>query len=281
MFYVVWVVLAAIPLLQGWDYYQLDLTDRAYSVDHEFFKPSGLWGHSLGIIGSMMMIVGVAMYSIRKRFSALEHLGKLSTWLSVHIFLCTLGPFFVVLHTSFRFSGLVSISFWSMVIVVASGVFGRYVYIRIPKTLNGQFQDAANIRQSQQQLVAEMTDDNVNAASVDVLKNLLVSSGSDGRSIPLMSSIRLSLRSRRDQKLFKTKAEANVKTLGLANDLRERLVGLAVEHWKLEKQLELMKPFQRLFGYWHVFHLPLAIVMFLILFLHVGVAIAFGYTWIF
>jgi hypothetical protein len=38
---------------------------------------------------------------------------------------------------------------------------------------------------------------------------------------------------------------------------------------------------QRLFGYWHVLHIPLAIVMLITFIVHVGVAIAFGYTWIF
>jgi hypothetical protein len=41
----------------------------------------------------------------------------------------------------------------------------------------------------------------------------------------------------------------------------------------------LLKPFQRLFHYWHVLHLPLAIVMFLILAVHVAVALVFGYGW--
>jgi hypothetical protein len=48
---------------------------------------------------------------------------------------------------------------------------------------------------------------------------------------------------------------------------------------QLERQLMFLQPFQRLFGYWHVFHLPFAIIMFLILAVHVGVAIAFGYGW--
>jgi len=36
-----------------------------------------------------------------------------------------------------------------------------------------------------------------------------------------------------------------------------------------------------MFRYWHAFHLPLAILMFVILAVHIAVAILFGYTWIF
>ena len=41
----------------------------------------------------------------------------------------------------------------------------------------------------------------------------------------------------------------------------------------------VLQPFGRLFRYWHAIHLPLAIVMLLVLLLHIGVAIAFGYAW--
>ena len=80
-----------------------------------------------------MMLVGVILYSARKRVSWLGGAGGLGNWLQFHIFLCTLGPLLVLLHTTFRFGGIVSIAFWSMVLVVASGVFGRYVFARIPK----------------------------------------------------------------------------------------------------------------------------------------------------
>jgi hypothetical protein len=36
-----------------------------------------------------------------------------------------------------------------------------------------------------------------------------------------------------------------------------------------------------LLHHWHVFHKPFAYVMLFIMVLHVGVTVAFGYTWIF
>ena len=46
-------------------------------------------------------------------------------WLEFHIFLCTVGPLLVLYHTAFKFGGIVSVSFWSMVLVVLSGVAGK------------------------------------------------------------------------------------------------------------------------------------------------------------
>ena len=63
--------------------------------------------------------------------------------------------------------------------------------------------------------------------------------------------------------------------------LRAEVAGLLERGQRLGRQGALLQPFQRMFRYWHAFHLPLAIVMLLILVVHVGVAVAFGYTWIF
>ena len=106
---------------RGTSYYQTSLAERFYHPDYADFKPSGAWGHGLGIIGSLLLIIGVASYMIRKRWRRISRLGILKHWLEFHIFLCTLGPILVLFHTSFKFGGLVAISFWSMVAVVTSG----------------------------------------------------------------------------------------------------------------------------------------------------------------
>ena len=49
----------------------------------------------------------------------------------------------------------------------------------------------------------------------------------------------------------------------------------------LQRRIKILLSMQRLFKYWHVAHLPFAIIMFLILIVHVGVAVVFGYNWIF
>jgi hypothetical protein len=41
--------------------------------------------------------------------------------------------------------------------------------------------------------------------------------------------------------------------------------------------MALLLPFQRLFRYWHLLHLPLAIVMLLVVVVHLVVAALFGY----
>jgi hypothetical protein len=111
----------------GFSYYQTHLDERFFHVDHEILKPSGILGHGLGIIGSLIILIGVFSYMIRKRYRSLMRLGILKYWLEFHIFLCTLGPIMVLFHTAFKFGGIVAVSFWSMVAVFLSGVIGRFI----------------------------------------------------------------------------------------------------------------------------------------------------------
>ena len=59
------------------------------------------------------------------------------TWLEVHVFCGVIGPVFITFHTSFKFGGIVSVAYWSMIAVVSSGFMGRYLYNHIPHTLRG------------------------------------------------------------------------------------------------------------------------------------------------
>ena len=59
------------------------------------------------------------------------------------------------------------------------------------------------------------------------------------------------------------------------------MVRLFRDEMALEHQVALLTPFQRLFKYWHLFHMPLAIVMLVVVLVHVSIALLLGYTWIF
>ena len=49
----------------------------------------------------------------------------------------------------------------------------------------------------------------------------------------------------------------------------------------LNRRIGMLRSMQKLFKYWHVVHLPFAITMFVIMFVHIAVTIIFGYRWIF
>ncbi len=103
----------------------------------ERIPPAGeLLGHGIGVLGFVLMLMTETLYSFRKR-SRRAHWGRMSNWLSFHIFTGITGPFMVLLHTSWKFNGLAGVVTLMMLVVVASGVFGRYLYTAIPRTADG------------------------------------------------------------------------------------------------------------------------------------------------
>jgi len=132
---------------KGFSYYSTSIEERFFDPGHLALKPSGSWGHGFGIVGSLFMLLGVLLYFVRKRVRSFSRLGALKYWLEFHIFLCTLGPILVLYHTAFKFGGLVAISFWSMVAVFVSGIIGRFIYIQIPRTIEGRELSLTEVRE--------------------------------------------------------------------------------------------------------------------------------------
>ncbi len=99
--------------------------------------PAGaLFGHLLGILGFILMLLTEILYSIRKR-SRVANWGSMASWLQFHIFTGLVGPYMVLLHTSWKFNGLAGATTLLTILIVASGFVGRYIYTQIPRTLDG------------------------------------------------------------------------------------------------------------------------------------------------
>jgi hypothetical protein len=97
---------------------------------------SGLFGHLLGVLGFVLMLLTETLYSFRKR-SHRARWGSMFEWLQFHIFTGLVGPFMVLLHTSWKFNGLAGVTTLLTIIIVASGFIGRYIYTKIPRTMDG------------------------------------------------------------------------------------------------------------------------------------------------
>lgn len=109
--------------------------------------PAGeLFGHGLGIFGFLLMLMTETLYSLRKR-SRKARWGRTANWLSFHIFTGIVGPYMVLLHTAWKFNGLAGVVTWMMLIVVASGFIGRYIYTSIPRNADGIEMEAGAIEQ--------------------------------------------------------------------------------------------------------------------------------------
>ena len=61
----------------------------------------------------------------------------------------------------------------------------------------------------------------------------------------------------------------------------KKIIKLVKNEISLNRRIDRLLTMQKLFGYWHVAHLPFAIIMLIIMIIHVAVTITFGYRWIF
>jgi hypothetical protein len=99
-------------------------------------RASEFFGHSIGVFGFILMVMTETLYSLRKR-SRNARWGRMADWLDFHIFTGIVGPYLVLLHTSWKFNGLAGVLMLLTLVVVASGFIGRYLYTAVPRTADG------------------------------------------------------------------------------------------------------------------------------------------------
>jgi hypothetical protein len=255
----------------GWDYYATPLIERPHHEHYWTLKPGGSLGRLYGILGAGLMTLMMS-YSLRKRVRWFRGRGQLRSWLDFHIYCGIVGPLLIVLHSSLKVTGVVALSFWSMVVVAASGILGRYLYLQIPRRRSGDEMTLAEINEMSEGLNAQLMSeygvsekalhriDNVAARSVDSSAGLLKILAT----LPF-GSARLQWRVRALTRRMTVSHRAQLQKL-----LRDRAL--------LSRRILLWEKLQELFHHWHVLHKPFAIIMYLFAAVHIGVAIATGYA---
>ena len=106
----------------------------AYLVHEPLGQPNGgSWlGYTLGVV-SLILIFFLAWYGIRKRRYGS---GKfvLEDWASAHVYFGIALLIITTLHSGFQFGlNIHTLAYVFMILVIASGLFGLYAYIRYPR----------------------------------------------------------------------------------------------------------------------------------------------------
>jgi hypothetical protein len=258
----------------GREYYGLSLIERPRAEMHALLKPGGRWGHMMGIVGSAMLLL-LLLYSARKRRRFGLRGGRLSRWLDVHIWLGIMGPAFITLHSSFKFHGIVSVSYYSMLAVMLSGFVGRYIYIQIPRDEAGTALPLQEIDSRIEELGRRLGDRYGIApemlARVDERAWKPRSRGGPGALIEvLFADI---MRPVRSSLLLRYVRRAHPE---LPRGVAREIVRLANRKALLRRRRELLRTMNTFLHYWHVIHKPFAYVMLIIMFVHIGVVVAMG-----
>ncbi len=109
-------------------------------------------GYALGTLAAVL-VLWLMSFGIRKRAYA-SRAGTVQGWLSAHIYLGLCLVVVATLHAGFEFGWNVhTLAYVLMCVVVTSGVFGVFVYIRYPRFLSSN-----RGSQTQAQLLGDLSD---------------------------------------------------------------------------------------------------------------------------
>lgn len=93
----------------------------------------------IAVTGGSMMLAALLLYPLRKYWRVLRQAGRVKGWFALHMVLGLLGPWLILVHSTFRIGSLnAGVALISMLVVVASGVIGRFLYVRVHRGLSGE-----------------------------------------------------------------------------------------------------------------------------------------------
>lgn len=121
----------------GW----IDRDNRLISAEH------GL-GYALGVLSLMCMLL-LLLYPIRKRFRALAFIGTVRDWFRRHQQLGAVATLLALFHSNFQVGSPNSqIALVSTLLIGGSGLFGRFLYRYINRRLSGRRTDLKSARKA-------------------------------------------------------------------------------------------------------------------------------------
>lgn len=130
-------VLVAVYTL-GQDFYELPLDAR---IDHDRYdelKSGGPFGKWLGTAAVIFFVLNL-LYAVRRRFRVLRKVGHLRSWMTAHMLFGLVGGGLIALHATFEIrSEAARYSAYAVIVLIITGLIGRYIYALVPHTATGE-----------------------------------------------------------------------------------------------------------------------------------------------
>ena len=222
-------------------------------------------GYALGIIGGIMMLL-MLLYPLRKNWKVLSNVFRVKDWFRAHMILGILGPTLILFHSNFKLGSTNSnVALFSMLLVVFSGLIGRYVYRQIHHGLYGS-------QVSYKELLADYdAEKQLRKFPVAMAKKISadmesIQSQTTGTSSSLLTQWQTVQKvSKSSKQLIKrlNKIIRLVKKKVSDAELAD-LINLRVQ---IKKEVAILKRMSRLafyshlFSLWHILHLPIFLML--------------------
>jgi len=240
--------------------------------EREYFTAESGTGYILGIVGAALMLA-LIIYPLRKRYRFMAPFGSVKTTFQTHMIMGIVGPVCILFHANFQLGSRNSnVALFSMIIVASSGLVGRYMYKRIHHGLYGRQATLGDLRMRYENEKGEMVE--MLDFSPAISKHLLsfsdhVLKSRHGFFSSLVSALAMGVRTRVEYwKIFRmmaTELTLQKKREGWnSSHLRKMKKEACWRIWTFLRHVHKVAEFkfyERMFGLWHVFHLPLAIML--------------------
>lgn len=229
-------------------------------------------GYGLGLAGGTLMLV-LLLYPARKYLHVMRNAGRLKTWFWLHMACGIAGPWLILVHSTFRIGSLnAGVALASMLVVVASGVVGRFLFVRVQQRLEGG-QASLDERRRQLGLAGDEARSMLAfAPEVEARLRQYESRelpGPGAPPLPLPRLLGVPLRGWREQRrcraLLRTRlaaqAEAEAWPPALLAQRLARAQRLLRRYFDAVLQVAHYTLFDRLFALWHVAHMPFVVLL--------------------
>jgi len=247
---------------------------------YSLITPEDGVGYWLGIVGGTMMLA-LLLYPLRKRSRIMNRLGATRHWFRMHMILGLVGPLLILYHSNYQLGSFNSkVAFYCMVAVALSGIVGRHFYATIHRGLYGR---RTNLLELQADLAQAVEKGHAFAKLMPRLVTKLDAYAKElqgcqvtqtlgvGRSLKWTVThyfTRLSLWWTARQEL--RKAAAQSENVRRSLDRIQRSTSRFIrEYTTLMGRVAQFSFYERLFALWHVFHLPIFLMMVLSALVHV------------
>jgi hypothetical protein len=284
--YLVAIVTNLAIFIYGFDYYTLAMAERPFSPKYELLRPSGLIGRNLGFLG-VLLFLGIFVYPIRKHWPWLAKQGNSKHWLDFHILMGLTAPFIIAFHSSWKFRGIAGIAFWLMFGVSLSGVFGRYLYMQIPRHLNAAVLSRKEVEELQGQFSSQLAAQKL-LPEADLRSLLRLPSAERIKQLPAVAAIvyMIALDFARVFRAARVRRHAvggieHITTLGgmlkTKHAQLEKTIATAGEEAYLSKQILFLSYSEKVFHLWHVVHKPFSYTFAVLAVVHIVLQFLLGY----
>jgi len=248
--------------------------------EQKLVNPQDGVGYWLGIVGGSLMLF-LLLYPAGKKSKILQRMGLVKHWFRIHMIIGLVGPLLVLYHCNFSTSAMNSkVALYSMLGVAISGLIGRYFYTRIHRGLYGKRAGIEDIRaeiadamSNSRGLAAILPEfiGELHAVSADLIGDRFTRAISMRRSVLwnikyYVVRTRLYLTIRRE--LHGRAASSDTMRANTKN-LQKTANAYAAQQVRLMRQVAQLSFYERLFSLWHLFHMPLFILLVISALVHV------------